>query len=243
MATATTIHFKANFKNKEGRGVVPHCSRFALSPRYGTTTEDKSKVNCTRCAKQLDITPVAKVVSSTIGTCQCCFGGYETRQKGGEGAFRSVLHGYKRPGVGYIIGDCQGCGFAPFEVSCEQTKVFLAAVKGCLVATEDYLDRLVTDKVEVLCTEVATGNRIPHPKYGGSYTTSEYKEMEVKLGDAESQNPFQMDKPWERVPSYDTLRARKVRDVEAQIRQIQGDIAFLTGKIEGWVAVPFPISK
>lgn len=245
MATSTVIHFEGTYK--EGRAgytqKVPHCTRFAMHISYGQTTTDKALVNCTRCAKQLGFTPAAKKVSSTIGTCQCCFGGYETRQKGGKGDFKSVLHGYTRPGHGYIVGDCRGCGFVPFEVSCEQTKVFRAELVGILAHRNEALSNLENGLVAVLYAEVSTGKRVPHsnPKYSRSgMTETEYKRVEVKLGDEMSQNPFQPECPWERVPAYATLQARRISEVKREIAAITSDITFLSSKIDGWVAAPFP---
>ena len=71
------------------------------------------------------------------GTCQICFRKQQTR-KGGL-----VLHGYKRPGWGYTVGKCLGCDHAPFEVSCERTKEFLAKVlRPALASAEKRLAAL-----------------------------------------------------------------------------------------------------
>lgn len=49
-------------------------------------------------------------------TCQICAMRFQVTEK----ARNMVLHGYQRPGVGYIIGDCYGHGHPPFEVSRDQ---------------------------------------------------------------------------------------------------------------------------
>jgi hypothetical protein len=40
-----------------------------------------------------------------------------------------VLHGYKRPGDGYIFGECPGIGFEPLNVSDEKTQQWLQEAK------------------------------------------------------------------------------------------------------------------
>lgn len=244
MATATIIHAPTDWKGRTGHGtghgIVPLCSKWAMTPRYGVTNPDPAKVSCTRCAKQLGITPAPKQVSSTQGTCQCCFGGYETRQKGDKGDFRLVLHGYQRPGDGYIIGDCRGHGHVPYEVSCEQTKVFREELKGILAAREERREQLQTDKVPTLTASVSTGKRIPdtNPRHRGyGMTVEEHKDVEVPLGQGKTPNPWGH---WEKVPSYDELRTRGVARLDGAIRAIKKDIAFLTEKINGWVKQSFP---
>ncbi len=232
MSTAAIVHFAGIWKNR-GTQVVPHCCRFSMSPKYGQTTDDKTKVNCTRCAKQLGFEPVAKEVSSTKGTCQCCFGGFETRQKAGKGDFRSVLHGYTRPGHGYILGDCRGHGHVPFEVSCEQTKVFRGELVDMLAATETYLAKCQANEVESLTYEARTSER--NPRTMARLT----KMVTVLKGAVATDNPF-WPAAYEKIPSFEQLMETEIWGVERRIKAITSDIAFLGEKIAGWVAVPFP---
>lgn len=41
-----------------------------------------------------------------------------------------VHHGYQRPGVGYIVGDCFGVGYEPYELSTTCCKAFLSLVRN-----------------------------------------------------------------------------------------------------------------
>lgn len=81
------------------------------------------------------ITPTALVmVTRYVGVCQIC----EAEHRLTTDAFPSlgvygtehkvVHHGYQRPGDGQIHGDCDGVGEVPFEVSCEATKRYRAAI-------------------------------------------------------------------------------------------------------------------
>lgn len=82
-------------------------------------------------------------VTRFVGICQIC----EAEHKLTTDAFPSlglygeehkvVHHGYKRPGHGSIVGDCDGVGCAPYEVSCEQTKAYrlrVAQHRGVVIA-------------------------------------------------------------------------------------------------------------
>ena len=52
-----------------------------------------------------------KVTEDFIGTCQACFGEFKVN----EASKLIVLHGYQRPGIGFILGDCEGTAHTPFE--------------------------------------------------------------------------------------------------------------------------------
>lgn len=66
-------------------------------------------------------------------TCTGCFGAYAVERTSGN----LVHHGYRRPGVGYIIGDCPGVGFEPWERG-------LGRVRLVLTGQLDRSQRLVT---------------------------------------------------------------------------------------------------
>lgn len=64
----------------------------------------------------------AGTVERLLGTCPICDGTYKVRL----GAM--VHHGFKRPGDGFIHGDCFAVGHPPYEVSCEVTKVYRSQI-------------------------------------------------------------------------------------------------------------------
>lgn len=53
-------------------------------------------------------------------TCGCCWGVHAVGQDG-----LLVHHGYRRPGYGYIIGDCSAVGYEPWERSTKATEMML----------------------------------------------------------------------------------------------------------------------
>lgn len=79
----------------------------------------------------------AGIDMGVLGTCPCCFGTFKLSLKGSrKGSDKTmpgmVLHGYKRPGRGYVQGECPGVGWAPFELSKEGTEYYLKRLKGYL---------------------------------------------------------------------------------------------------------------
>lgn len=230
-----TTHFEAMFKGSRPQK-VPHCKRFAMRPMWGVMTTDQTKVDCKACAKALGIVPAAKPEGKNkTGTCQCCFRGQKVSK--GQGTLLS-LHGYTRPGHGYIIGRCRGEAELPYEVSCERTKFFRAEVQTMKAAQEAYLAKLNNNEVESLPARISTGKRVPDLRYPGyDMTKMEYVTIDVKRGMAEFPNPYMLDKPWEKVPSFESLRQAEVRDTLRTIEHMADHIAFLTEKIDTWKKV------
>jgi len=107
-----------------------------------TPAEEKSERDNT-----FDRTDVANT-----GSCPCCFGLYKLDSEG-----KMVHHGYERPGYGYIVGDCFGVGYLPFEISPEGTKDFAVALTKRKDNLAEYLDKLNSGKVTSLPEEVTEG--------------------------------------------------------------------------------------
>lgn len=57
-----------------------------------------------------------------VATCPACFGRFKLHGAGDDE--RLVLHGYERPGDGYVLGRCFGVGLKPYELSVEGTVAF-----------------------------------------------------------------------------------------------------------------------
>jgi hypothetical protein len=61
-----------------------------------------------------------KVSTRYIGWCPVCQRDIKVRSR------MLVHHGYQRPGVGYIVGDCPGVGYEPFELGTEAADAYRA---------------------------------------------------------------------------------------------------------------------
>ena len=92
-------------------------------------------------------TPSATTATRYLGNCQIC----EGDQKLHNG--RMVHHGYRRPGDGFIVGDCLGVGEVPYEVSCDLVKSYRAGVQTQLQHLKARVADLKTGKIGYL-TEI-----------------------------------------------------------------------------------------
>ena len=89
--------------------------------------------------------PAAKRTRDNTGTCAACFRNIKIVRRGepatGENT-AMALHGYNRPGHGYIIGKCWGGNHEPYELGCTATKVMLRAGNERVASLQKYLDSL-----------------------------------------------------------------------------------------------------
>lgn len=183
------------------------------------------------------------------GTCQICFRGQQTRKTS------LVLHGYKRPGWGYAVGECWGVSYAPFEVSCERTREFITKV------LEPTMARFEARLVEL----AARPESLPHSGgiWVGTDKTSRadrgYRQATIRVardapaGHAKTdivanQRHHYSAGPIVEVgdfdvlhhPSYDDLLARAVESCQSTIRMVKLDIADFQGRVAAWKPVAWP---
>lgn len=80
-----------------------------------------------------------------IGFCPIC----EEDFKLNEGKF--VHHGFRRPGDGYIHGDCFAVGKSPYEVSADVCREYIVAVQLQIKDLETRLGQLRAGEVKTVC--------------------------------------------------------------------------------------------
>ena len=159
--------------------------------------------------------------NSPNGTCQACFRAQKTR----DGLL--VLHGYKRPGYGYIEGRCFGVGFAPFEVSCERTKQFIAGVlKPALVKARETLT-FYQRRPETLLYTTTTG-------YGSE---KRLVSRTLTVGDKADYTSGTSH------PSYESHLDHLIFSAERHIVQVESDLKFFETKIVTWKSIAWPIAR
>lgn len=74
--------------------------------------------------------PAAQRTRDNTGTCGCCFRNIKLDQDHQRAGHPTMaLHGYQRPGDGFIRGRCSGGYFPPFELSVEATTIELGLAK------------------------------------------------------------------------------------------------------------------
>lgn len=83
----------------------------------------------------------AKKAAQVTGECQICEGTFCTK----KGLI--VLHGYKRPGTGYIHGHCFGMNHVPYAKGTDALVVYLERLKASVVSNEKALARWTSRRV------------------------------------------------------------------------------------------------
>lgn len=83
---------------------------------------------------------------NNTGTCPACFNNVKLVPKAKKGSDKSLpgmtLHGYKRPGLGYLHSNCFGELWPPFELSSEGTFACADSLEKTKRGYEEHLGRL-----------------------------------------------------------------------------------------------------
>ena len=131
-----------------------------------------------------------------------------------------VTHGYKRPGIGCIVGTCFGASRAAWQVSPEGAVAYVGWLRVHLTDTTARLARLRAGKVDVLHREQPQKDERGHGVYLNG--VRQYETVPVKRGE-------------ERFPQ---LEQAAIADTEAQQRHITLDIAAIEKRIATWAPAP-----
>jgi hypothetical protein len=212
------------YRSARAESVIPRCQVGAFPPKWGATVTDQSQVTCKRCCKLLGIQPAVVVAANPSGTCQCCFGHYKV--------VRGItsLHGYERPGNGYIVGACNGQQALPYQQSCELTKVMLQSVKNFEAARSARLAALESGAVTEFIHSIETrGER----KNFGLRAASTFRHVAITLGD---DTRYEADGVI--IPSFERKLENNIWDTKRELEMARRDIYFLTEKVEAWVLAP-----
>lgn len=232
-----TTHFAGKFK---GNGcTVSYCKQWALRPICGMTTTDKSLVTCKACAKKLGVTPAATVETSKnlTQTCACCFRAQKVKPNG-----KMFVHGYTRPGYGYIEGGCPGNQFAPYEVSVEGTVYMLGLIKNALTAREAAAEALKT--ATTLTVTVSVYVRDLKGPWNGGYVREAFtisaddrsaKEFSYKANEYVFGTKVKDSKGVEHFFNFAESAAKQAKEIAQQIESIKSDVAFFETRVTGWV--------
>lgn len=181
------------------------------------------------------------------GTCQACF-----RNHSMTAAERLVHHGYERPGVGYIVGDCAGVGHEPYELSCELSKSWKASVEKTLAGLITEQEALQADKVESL--DVTTreqtsrrekpageGWRAIEKKSWGTVGWYRLHRFTVSRDHVPSKERNEAEaSEWTSFKGHDFeyYRQQRITKLQGWIQEAQADLRELTRRIEEWVYAP-----
>lgn len=144
--------------------------------------------------------PRVPIGDQVIGTCAICSNQQVVRNG------KMVLHGYQRPGYGYIVGDCFGVGYDPIETSAEACIAYLPVLDGHKTRTETYLGKLEAGEI----VEFSESHR--------NYRTGQTEKTVIRQGDAKF-----------------TAKLRAViRETKDQITKIKADMVEIQRRIDAW---------
>jgi len=91
--------------------------------------------------------PAAKRTRDNTGTCGACFRNIKIVRKS-EDHVVMALHGYNRPGHGYVVGKCWGGDHEPYELGCSATKLMLEAGNRKVDRVYEYIKSLMSPSLE-----------------------------------------------------------------------------------------------
>jgi hypothetical protein len=109
-----------------------------------------------------------KESKNPTGTCQICQ--REICLMPGDGTI--FLHGYQRPGDGFVVGKCEGAKYLPYEQSCDRAKELKSQYEKGLTSSEKILQSLETTEV-IFWKEQEIDRSHPHWNKAFSSTRNE----------------------------------------------------------------------
>lgn len=126
------------------KGVCPACGGkgcYACLKRWFLRDLRKAEARIVNAARK-----AAK--ESTQKECQIC-----ERNQCLSASGKMVLHGYTRPGYGFIQGSCFGVGHVDYSVGTDALSLYADSLRGMLVSAEAYLLRFTNGEVTHFETE------------------------------------------------------------------------------------------
>lgn len=151
-----------------------------------------------------------RTVTRYIGRCGVCEGDFKLL--GG----RLVHHGYRRPGHGYIVGDCFAVGYEPLERSTAASAEYREGCEKGRDGLRNYLGRLERGEVHELTV------------YRTVYEAGYRKEITEIVRDSDANERYRFE---------EALRIQ-IRETTRRIEWLGEEIARMSRLINDWVERP-----
>jgi hypothetical protein len=161
--------------------------------------EVNAKLGLSKHIKAAD-RPRVPVGSQVIGTCAICSNSQVVRNGG------MVVHGYQRPGYGYIVGECFGVRYAPYETSADACVAYVPVLEAHKTKFEGNLADLNAGKIK----------EFRETKY--NWRTRQDEIIVIKKGE----------------PRFNELLKAEIASTEQQIKYIIRDIVEMKRRITEW---------
>jgi hypothetical protein len=163
-----------------------------------------------------------------VGTCACCFGTFVLDRRFEPP--KMVLHGYQRPGWGYILGRCPGIDYPPYELSDEGTRYMLGQIEPRYLQLKSQWEDYETGKYankKLPAYWVQDFRRQEEAHYGRSTDKFVVRTGYVEPGDKD----------------YLRVYGQMGMMLGSETRQAEHQVDFLRGKIRDWKLRPLPIER
>jgi hypothetical protein len=209
-------------------------------PEKAKSYLDRPEVQETEARRQL--LKQIKDDAGNVGTCPVCdrMQKLSWSSKTAEGHPTMVLHGYVRPGYGYIQGSCFGVGYAPFELSNNGTVQWKARLEELQVKQRTTVARVnAMTETTIWIKRERNQPREQVTLYAdGRVVPTGDTAMANELQDTPVHEAYEV----EARPSdfFSRLKERAIRQETRLLEDIGTDIKIQSAKIEKWTLKPLP---
>ena len=177
--------------------------------------------------------PSQDLVDRYAGTCQSCM----RLQKLHAGEL--VHHGYQRPGLGYIVGDCRGSGLRPYERTCEDIKGWLVGVVDAIEKTTSRIERIERQQESHRAYRVLpAARRLHYAMQDAAWQLSIPLDRRGKILEHETDVFSPGATVAQRIEEFERLNALALRKAQAWLGQLIGEADELERRIEAWTLRP-----
>lgn len=153
--------------------------------------------------------PAKQRTQAGTGSCAACFRNIKIKQTSHLPLI--VKHGFRRPkGYGFLIGQCHGVDFPPFELSPEGTEHYVEALKRHVVDQEKTLKKIADGTLEILKTDRGVVKK-GDPSWPRAINGARASIPQViKLVEADIEGLQQMIRAWKEVPLPEEGKPQKL---------------------------------
>lgn len=183
----------------------------AANPRVGTCYNFEIR----------DVTPKAE----NRDECQICVGAWIIKNG------LTSLHGYTRPGCGWLVGECMGARELPYSKSCEVLHKYAAMIESYRADLVSTRDEWTSGQIAETLVEgtVRDENGFRIPVAGG------YKKEMIRVTNKTTREEFRrlgfFDRDWNKTVAI------AVAKLDGQIRQVEAEIERVAKRLADWKLV------
>lgn len=157
-------------------------------------------------------------VTRYLGNCQICEGDFKLD----PGTNKTALHGYKRPGHGYVVGDCMGARELPYELDNSVLKKYKVGLETQNKNADKYLKKLEAGEIQELPKPNRT-QKLTAPEMVPSTDESFKWILQDTIRNVESNIKLtkrEIDRVTKRIDAWEKKDIRSLEEDMAQKRQV-----------------------